>query len=347
MLDEILELDAYVSEPESLCPRLQPKLLTDDFSSVPKLRGLNQILTLIARDFLFSSYAETVFFNDGLISDEGIMAAKILLNRWCGFDIKKDTEDKQKAVSFASETVDRWFEIHPEADHFLKRFWQFHFCEHMERNKKEYTGYNETEKNKRADLAWKECESGYYLRYNSASAYGAESITYENVIADALNTGRLRTRYCAIKMPEGKRPVRDISELYDQIFECVKGTNKNIKLRMLKNIIAFRLWQQDHPGGQKEVLLQKLRLFGWYGRDDTDGKREAWYSDRIRWDGRPVMYCTGDGSDFVKFGIDGIYLDRFGFTLIDEDEIDGYRDDHWILKDRGHGKDNLLEIINN
>ena len=48
MLNEILEFEAYVKSPESEKPRIQPKLLTNNFSEDGNLFGIDRILILSA-----------------------------------------------------------------------------------------------------------------------------------------------------------------------------------------------------------------------------------------------------------------------------------------------------------
>lgn len=44
MLNEMLEFEAYVKSPESEKPRIQPKLLTNNFSEDGNLFGIERIL---------------------------------------------------------------------------------------------------------------------------------------------------------------------------------------------------------------------------------------------------------------------------------------------------------------
>lgn len=55
MLNEILEFEAYVKSPESEKPRIQPKLLTNNFNEDGNLFGIERILIVIARGYIFLS----------------------------------------------------------------------------------------------------------------------------------------------------------------------------------------------------------------------------------------------------------------------------------------------------
>ena len=47
MLNEILEFEAYVKDPESADPRIQPKMLTKNYES-DDLNGIGGILVILA-----------------------------------------------------------------------------------------------------------------------------------------------------------------------------------------------------------------------------------------------------------------------------------------------------------
>lgn len=49
MLNEILEFEAYVKSPESEKPRIQPKLLTNNFNEDGNLFGIERILIVIVK----------------------------------------------------------------------------------------------------------------------------------------------------------------------------------------------------------------------------------------------------------------------------------------------------------
>lgn len=67
MLNEILEFEAYVKSPESEKPRIQPKLLTNNFSEDGNLFGIERILIVIARGYIFSKCHQNEIYNsDGM-----------------------------------------------------------------------------------------------------------------------------------------------------------------------------------------------------------------------------------------------------------------------------------------
>ena len=87
MLNEILEFEAYVKSPESEKPRIQPKLLTNNFNEDGNLFGIERILIVIARGYIFSKCHQNEIYNsDGMVNNELLNDTRVILQRWCGFD---------------------------------------------------------------------------------------------------------------------------------------------------------------------------------------------------------------------------------------------------------------------
>ena len=116
-------------------------------------------------------------------------------------------------------------------------------------------------------------------------------------------------------------------------------------MKLLKNIIAFLIWQQEHPGKQREVWLRKNRLLGWYGQDDSSGKLKVWLFEQFTWNEKPIMYHRGS-SDYSKFGINPDYIKHFDFQLINPEQVEVYQNNYWIIKDAGHGDEVPFIILN-
>ena len=103
MLNEYKEFESYVSNPTSKNPRIQPKLFTGLFDDECYLIGIEQIMTVIARNYIFSNKDEkTKDFVDEQTRNEAIE----ILHRWTGFsDIEERSRtenvilDKNVAVS--------------------------------------------------------------------------------------------------------------------------------------------------------------------------------------------------------------------------------------------------------
>ena len=85
MLNERAEFEAYITNPESSSPRIQPKLLTGNFSTDCGLYGIEQILVVLARGYIFDTYREDEIYSDGFVRPELLSDAKLFLQRWLGF----------------------------------------------------------------------------------------------------------------------------------------------------------------------------------------------------------------------------------------------------------------------
>ena len=139
-------------------------------------------------------------------------------------------------------------------------------------------------------------------------------------------------------------------QMFKYIIDC-KGAHASKKLKMLKNIIAFLIWQEEYPKIQNEVILQKIRLFGWYGENDSDGKADNWCFSKFAFtenkDGKayPIMYRV-PFADYTKMGIDPRYLKMHDMRLIDTTETEKYTETHWIIKDSGYGLEFPLIVLN-
>ena len=244
------------------------------------------------------------------------------------------------------KTVNAWFEEEMVTKAWLETYWTHHYIKKVR-------------KAKEADAAWKDCKKEWQGKFNSSCDYQAKKVTFANVIADAFSLGPLKKRYCIIKKDtveesskKRKSKKRDDADLnkamkrFDYLYSSYKkGTHASTKLKMLKNIIAFLIWQEEHPiwqakhsGKQQAVLIQKGRLFGWYGRDDSKGDKSAWLLDGFKWkDDRPIMSAESYGT-FAKMSIDSNFISENGFKIIDTEEWEAYEEDYWILEDGGHGK---------
>ena len=327
MLNEILEFEAYVTEPCSPNPRLKPKLLTEKFSfedGAYKLKGIDQIMTIVLRGFLFPEHAKDFFDENGLLSAEGIAISKEVLNIWCGFS------DSKKA----SSEVKKWLKKYRYADHWLKKYWIF-----------QYEFFSEKKKPKKEGAAeWEILAEKWRKDFNDDTAYKAESYTFDNIIANALEKGPLKQRYCIVKKSADGKKIKKMKDLTIYLFDCnEKNRVEKTEVKMLKNIIAFQIGQEEHPGNQKEVILQRLRLFGWYDKDDEDGKLENWCFPKYLYREKKLSIMTSRrGTDYAKFGINIDYLKEYAFQLIDQEEIEKYREKYWIIDDRGKE----LDILN-
>ncbi len=336
MLNEFLEFEAYTKNPTSENPRLQPKMLTHSFSVSHYgryyLDGINQVLIIIARHFIFSEC--------GKMSDNIVESTIQVLKRWIGM-----TGNNEKEYPL----VNKWFHEYGVESGWLEKYWKFHFeqCCDKERN---------------VDEEWKACVGSRMEGYFKAYDYDANTVTFRNIVASAMSLGPLKERYFIVLKSEDRSDRKkystreDKSEVYKKmqmfkyIIDC-KGAHASKKLKMLKNIIAFLIWQEEYPKIQNEVILQKIRLFGWYGENDSDGKADNWCFSKCAFtenkDGKayPIMYRV-PFADYTKMGIDPRYLKMHDMRLIDTTETEKYTETHWIIKDSGYGLEFPLIVLN-
>ena len=80
MINELKEFKSYITSPTSDTPRLQPKMLMGDFGSTGNLYGLEHLLTIIARGFIFGGFIDVnKLSDDGIISDDFIATVANIL----------------------------------------------------------------------------------------------------------------------------------------------------------------------------------------------------------------------------------------------------------------------------
>ena len=157
MLNEFLEFEAYTKNPTSENPRLQPMMLTHSFSISRYgnyyLDGIDQVLIIIARHFIFSECGKT--------SDNIVESTIQVLKRWIGMTDNNEKEDT---------LVNRWFQEYGVESGWLEKYWKFHFeqCCDKERN---------------AGEEWKACLGSRMESYFKAYDYDANTVTFRNIVA--------------------------------------------------------------------------------------------------------------------------------------------------------------------
>lgn len=332
MLNEKLEFLSYVTNPKSKEPRLQPYYLTKSYGESCELNGIGDVLTVIARGFIFSC-EEQIYTEDYLLNDKMVKATICILRRWCGFE-----EINQERRNEENNLVQNWFEKYPEADGWLKTYWMYHFKQGKKKKKTQMS----------CEELWTKYQAQWIKSFNSEYSYQSKKITYENVIADAITYGPLQERYFVFRKNDKKSKKKPFKYLYS-IKEGTSNPQERTVEKMLKNIAAYLIWQELHPcqeNGVKQcaVLFQKGLLLGWYGLDDTKGKTSIWYLDGLLWNERQIFTASNLYLDFVKFAVDEEYLKEFDFRLINKDEVEKYKAGYWILEDCGHGEHTLLPL---
>ena len=205
MLNEILEFEAYVKSPESEKPRIQPKLLTNNFNEDGNLFGIERILIVIARGYIFSKCHQNEIYNsDGMVNNELLNDTRVILQRWCGFDFD------ESGLQIDRESISNWFEKYPEADGWLKQYWMFHCAKKTKKEKM----WNTIEKQWGESLMEKD--------------YAEDHITLDSVIANAINRGPLRERYMVLRKDRSATPAKKEKERFTYLYSMKPGKDGKI-----------------------------------------------------------------------------------------------------------------------
>lgn len=327
MLNEKIEFQAYVTNPTSSSPRLQPKLLTDHFKAGGYLVGIEQIMTIIAREFIFT---EGQFDIEDGISPDLINDTIEILHRWTGF------VDNENVKRTNSTRVRNWLNKYPNADGWLREYWEFQ--------------YKEVNKKKKVDTElWDALQKKWNLRLSLDLDYRATTFTYKNVIANALEEGPLKRRYLAVKKLEyvenrGYQPPGNSEKRFSYLFDYIKGRNDGTYMKIMKIVTAYLIKKESHPVGQNEVWIRNGELAGWYGLDDGKNGKGTFYPSSSLWRGKDIYTKYSLRGSFTKISVDSEYLQEFDYRLIELDEADIYKATHWILDDLGHVLENCWDI---
>ena len=174
MINEILEFKSYITSPTSDSPRIHPKMLTDDFGSTGNLYGLEHLLTIITRGFIFGDFYDAdKRFDCGTINDDFIATVANILFSWLGFECAKDYVGN-------TEAINKWNKKYPQADGWLKKYYMKH-C---------------TKRDKAKRWAKIEKERSKYLL---GGDYRLGAVSINNIIANALEQGPLKEQCMIIK----------------------------------------------------------------------------------------------------------------------------------------------------
>ena len=324
MLNELQEFESYITSPTSDTPRLQPKMLTDDFGSTGNLYGLEHVLTIIARGFIFGDFIDVdKTYDDGMISDDLIATVGNILFSWLGFECAKNYVGD-------ADIIKKWSKQYPQADGWLKKYYMKHCIK------------------KDASKRWAKIEEER-SKYLLGEDYRLSVVSINNIIANALECGRLKEQCMVIKKDSAIIKSSKLKDRFKYLF-CLDESNKAANPqertveRFLKNIAAYLYLKENHPQGQKFVLLDRIQLLCWYGLDDNKNEADSWYFKRFLFDKCdskvPIMTAmSGDrGWNFIKLIIDNDFIAKYDIKLINADEIESVdKEKYWIIKDNGHG----------
>ena len=301
MINELQEFEFYITAPTSDTPRLQPKMLTGDFGSTGNLYGLEHLLTIIARGFIFGGFIDVnKTSDDGIISEDFIATVANILFSWLGFECAKDYVGDVDAI-------EKWNKKYPDADGWLKNYYMKH-CTKKDALKRWMKIEEERTKNLLGD------------------DYRISVVSINNIIANALELGPLKEQCMIIKKGSVVIQSTKLKDRFGYLFcldKNVKASNPQEKTveRFLKNIAAYLYLKENHPVGQKFVLLDRIQLLCWYGLDDNKNEADSWYFKRFLFDKGdckvPIMTAmSGDrGWNFIKLMIDNDFIKKHDIRL--------------------------------
>ena len=324
MLNEFLEFKAYVTEPQSKTPRVQPNFFTDFFCDQNNLIGIEEIMTVIARGFIYSK-DKYVYDEFDRVDEKTVDDAMELLHRWTGFS---DYENRKRTDN---SDLDKWMKKNSVVDGWLKIYWLFWFDAKKGKDKK----LSEEEKNKE----WNKLEKKWNKRFNSPMDYYAGRITYKNVIANALEKGPLRNRYLVVKKSTdqvGKKVKKSDDEKFKYLIDRF-GQQITTDMKIMKIICAYLIFREFHPKGQKEVWIKSSELSRWYALDDGKKGSAKWYPECAIWNEKPIYVLNKVKGNHTKLIVDSEYLKTFDIRIVDSKDAYQYKDTHWVLEDLGHG----------
>lgn len=324
MLNELCEFKSCIDDPTSDTPRIQPKMLTDNFSSTGNLYGLEHLLTTIARGFIFGDFYDAdKLSDDGIISYDFVATVAHILFSWLGFECAKDFVGDEDAI-------EKWNKKYPQVDGWLKNYYMKH-CPKKDKEKR-----------------WAKIEEER-TKYLLGGDYRLGAVSINNIISNALELGPLKEQCVVIKKDSVFVKSSKFKDRFQYLFcldESKKASNPQEKTveRFLKNIAAYLYLKDNHPKGQKFVMLDRIQLLCWYGLDDNKNEADSWYFKRFLFDKgnskEPIMTAmSGDrGWNFIKLMIDNDFIAKYDIKLIDVDEIESVdKEKYWIIKDNGHG----------
>lgn len=329
MLNEFKEFEAYVTKPESPTPRVQPLMLTDYFSEKNYLIGIEEIMTIITRGYLFSKEHQ-IYSGDGQINENVIEDAIELLHRWTGFSDSKYRKRTENAH------LDKWMKKHSVKEGWLKKYWMFHFLAVEGKKQSKLTKKALVEK---GEERWRKLEEKWTYSLNSSMDYSAVKITYKNVIANALEKGSLRNRYFVIKRREdqiGKKFKKSESKPFSYLTDK-SGRQGTSDTKIIKIVATYLMNKENHPDGQNEIWIKSSDLSRWYAQDDAKNGLKSWYPKNVTWKGKPVYTFKNLFRRYTKVVVDQEYIREYDYHIIDSKDAELYRDTHWILEDAGHG----------
>jgi hypothetical protein len=235
MLNEVMEVEAYLRDPQSENPRIKLKLLLDDFHRDMKLNGIGDILALIVSQYL-SRFAKEQELHDALIK-----RAILVMRVWCGFEDDVSEEE----LTIAKEEEKEWFATYPDAEGWLKKY----YYKHLKPSAPSWGAYSKK---------WKEI-------LNTSLVYQAKTQCYENFLAQAVAMVAPKEQYLLMReCKNGWLP--DVTNANGKLPDKRKRNN------IFKLLVAYKILERFQPG-QEWVLIQTNRVLAWLGMESDRSER--------------------------------------------------------------------------
>lgn len=233
MLNEFLEAEAYLGDPDADDIRLNYKTLTDGFRGKYKLDGISDVLTLIACHYIYDFCKVTE------VNRETADRTALILRIWCGFEGDVSQADLKKA----KKENKHWFKAYPNAEGWLHSYHK----KYLEEKGGDWSAYSKE---------WSD-------KFHSNNVYRAKMMSYENIVAQAAARGPLKNYYLVISKNILEKEVRNSKGK-----KPASGRQKTI----LKILGAYKVLQLLHPG-QESVLMQTARILNWLGYEANKPRR--------------------------------------------------------------------------
>ena len=272
MLNEIEEFCAYTEQPEYICTGKRDLSFLGRFSFEMMLDfiGLNRVLTIIARGYLF---------RDGEYVYSRIDLARRALCAWCSIPDKKNAspkEDWQFRTDFRElhkefpALVDAqgrgWFYRHVHAvERFITRHPELMSKSTLAKAELLRSGF---------DKAWRDKVRQYQVSRYSPQTKGAWVLRFDDILADALELGKLQDKTVSFSADEKARIAAELPEgLPQEVVETViaycianKPENSEYVVLPVTNFDAYfgntsfsRKWLNLFP---ESLLVREKQRFG-------------------------------------------------------------------------------------
>lgn len=171
MLDELKEVNSYLSNPLDDSPIIQKNLLTGRYkNSRTNLHGIADFLTMICRHYLYNYSG----IENNVCTDSIRNSAIMIMRIWCGFD--NDVSDGE--LKQAKADNEKWFNDYPFAEDWLKNYHSKHLGDAPK---------------------WDEYSNEWKGKLNSVFVFTAKRNCYDSILSSALALGPLKTYYLKMK----------------------------------------------------------------------------------------------------------------------------------------------------